>query len=497
MEQRNYYSNNSNSTDQSLNNSNQITTYAPYKVNDIFYNQNHKLAKNIESPKVIQNKINTQTDSNYSIYNQNKKILKNNSKSRSMNNSKQNINSFDSSFYSQKPIQTFELNINSYNNVINTNNNMNKINKINNIVNIDNKGSAIQLCFLATKKPKNKYKSTIIYQVGLEQTPLSFTYLAEKPNKLSENNKNIELNININNNGINNNNINNSFINNNSSFIENDNNLSISNSRKNELKIMQNPERKNNINIKPKPILQIMSNNSNKSNFSKKLSENNLLQVNGFSLEGSNNINNDMKNNFTYISKSASMIVGNNNNQDMSFISNSKETENLFDINNAIDNKNNIYSMSNGLSFSQQIENSNVSNVYSGYIMINKQLCFLAEKKIINNKDEITNINNISNISKTSAKKYIKFEYYDTQPVYFDIISEKNNNENNHGSKCYKIYRVEDLEFVVINNNKIKDNKEDNKSTNDNEDKSMEKEENKSFNNVTNNKKRRRRKKKK
>ena len=222
-------------------------------------------------------------------------------------------------------------------------------------------------------------------------------------------------------------------------------------------------------------------NNSNKSNFSKKISENNLLQVNAFSLEGNNlnnanNINNDIKNNFPFISKSASMIVGNNNNQDMSFISNSKETENLLDIN----------TINNGLSFSQQIENS---NIYNGFNIINKQMCFIAEKKIMED-----NLNNISNISKKSAKKYIKIEYYETQPVYFEIISDYENNNSNK----YKIFRVEEMNFILNKDNKdYKDYKDDNK-INENEDKSMEKEENKSFNNYNgNNKKKRRRKKKK
>ena len=442
MEQRNYLSNQSNSTEQSLslNNSTHIPLYTPYKVNDIYYNKNQKFSKIVENPKVIQNKINSQSNPNYSIYHQNKKIL--------------------------KSIQSFQLSLNCYNN------NIKKANKINNIVNIDNKASAIQLCFLAQKKPKKNYKSSVIYQIGPEQTPLSFTFFAEKQNKLSENNKNLELNIN--------NNINNNSFINNSSFIENYNNLS--NSRKNELKIMQNPERKNSNILKPKPVLQIMShNNSNKSNFSKKISENNLLQVNAFSLEGNNlnnanNINNDIKNNFPFISKSASMIVGNNNNQDMSFISNSKETENLLDIN----------TINNGLSFSQQIENS---NIYNGFNIINKQMCFIAEKKIMEDS-----LNNISNISKKSAKKYIKIEYYETQPVYFEIISDYENNNSNK----YKIFRVEEMNFILNKDNKeIKDYKDDNK-INENEDKSMEKEENKSFNNYNgNNKKKRRRKKKK
>ena len=443
----------SSSTDQSLNISNQNQNYSSYSGNNniYYYNNLQKNIKNIiNNPKVIQNKLIPQKESVYSIYQPNKKIMRNN---ESFNTRIKKEFNEDSSFYSQKPIQTFELNLNVNNN----------INKTSNIVNIDNQSSAFELFFMAKKKPKNNFKISAIYQIGLEQKPLSLTFLAEKKNKKAENNI-------INNNT--------SFISNrlmeNNSYVENEINIINNNAsnKKNELKIMQNPGRKSE--TKPKPVLQIMT-NSNKNNFSKKLSESNLPNINGFSLEDS------LKNNFGNISKSASMIV-NNNNQDISFISNSKETENFLEMNDNYNNKNNLL---------LGIENNN--NVYNGYIMINQQLCFIADKT-----DK--NINNISNTSfnnsmnKSNAKKYIKIEYYDSQPVTFEILSEFSLQENmkdiNYNYKVnkineiklcpYKMFRVEEMQF-------IKENKE-------NEEKNVDKEENnKSFNNK---KKRRRRKKK-
>ena len=221
--------------------------------------------------------------------------------------------------------------------------------------------------------------------------------------------------------------------------------------KKNELKIMQNPGRKSE--TKPKPILQIMS-SGNKSNFSKKLSENNLPHINGFSLEDNNNKDEALKNNFGCISKCASMIV-NNNNQDISFISNTKETENLLEIN---DNYNNY-------------------NANNEYIMMNQQLSFISEKNNKNNNN--INISYLSNKNNNSAKKFIKIEYYDSQPVTFEILSETENEENFNEIKLYpyKMFRVEEMQF-------IKENKE--------------KEENKYFNNYNgNNKKKKRRRKKK
>ena len=476
-------SNQSFSTDQSLNISNQKYPLKNNTNNNYYYdNINKNIKDRMNFPKINQNKYIPQRESNYSIFQGNKRMIKN---SESFNlDIKKQLNEEEASFYSQKPVQTFELNLNSNNNNI-TNN------KTNNIVNIDNQSSAFELFYIAKKKQKINFKITTIYQIGPEQKPLILTFLAEK--KKIENN----INNNINNNIINELNIQNtSFISNkqmeNNSFAENEINIMNNNlNKKNELKIMQNPGRKSE--NKPKPILQIMT-NSNKSNYPKKLSESNMPQVNGFSLEDNNNMNESLKNNFGNISKSASMIVNNNNNnQDISFISNLKETENLLEMNdNNYNNKNSNYGFLG-------LENN---NVYNGYIMINKQLSFIAEKKDNKNlnKNNISNISNNSknnSVIKTNAKKYIKIEYYDTQPVSFEILSDIyleenliNINNNLNINKIneiklfsYKMYRVEEMQF-------IKENKE-------NEDKKFDKEENINSNNNTTIKKKRRRRKKK
>ena len=482
MEQKNYISNQSISTEQSLNISNQNINNSVYnnKINKYYSNIPLNYIKN--NQKEIKNR-----ESVYSIYQQNKINIKNN---QYLNSKIANKFIEETSFYSQKPVKIYKLNLN-----INKNNN-----KLNNIINIDNKSSAFELSFLPKKNPKKDYKISTLYQIGPEQQPLSFAFLAEK---INNNNDNNNINIQSNNSIYDLNLKNSSFISNkqnenNSSFIENDINFTnnISN-RKNELKIMQNPGRKSD--IKPKPILQIMSSgNNNKNNISKKLSEsNNIPRVDGFSLEDNNN--ELLKNNFN-ISKSASMIVNNNNNnQDISFISNSKEAENLLEI-NSINNENSFNYNKNigqnkginignyqkeknlyGISFRNQIENN---NIYKKYIMVNEQLCFISDKV------NITNISNISNNSfsnKKSAKKYIKFEYYDTMPVYFDIISEIIPKENIK-LNSFKIKRVEEMNII---NNKENKNIEDSK---DYEEKSIDKENNKSFND---NKKKRKKKKKK
>ena len=236
-------SNQSASTDQSLNISNLNQNYSSYSGNNniYYYNNLQKNIKNIiNNPKVKQNKIIPQKESVYSIYQPNRKIMRNN---ESYNSGIKKEFNEDTSFYSQKPVQTFELNLNMNN----------TINNMNNIVNIDNQSSAFELFFMAKKKPKNNFKITAIYQIGLEQKPLSLTFLAEKKNKKTENN-------NINNNT--------SFISNkqmeNNSYVENEINIinnNISN-KKNELKIMQNPGRKSE--NKPKPVLQIMTNSNKK-----------------------------------------------------------------------------------------------------------------------------------------------------------------------------------------------------------------------------------------
>ena len=87
--------------------------------------------------------------------------------------------------------------------------------------------------------------------------------------------------------------------------------------------------------------------------------------------------------------------------------------------------------------------------------MTNEQLIFIAEKNNNNkNKNNISSISNNSlnnSLNKKSAKKYIKIEYYDTQPVFFDIISEINSEENIENEiklSSYKMYRVEEMEFI-------------------------------------------------
>ena len=487
IDQKNYMSNQSSSTEQSLNTSNQNLNNSLYnnKINGYYSNIPLNYIKN--NQKIIQNKLIPQKESVYYIYQQNQI---NNKYNQSFNSNITNKFAEGSSFYSQKPVKIFNLNLN-----INNNNN-----KLNNIVNIDNKSSAFELCFLSQKKPKQIYKTNVVYQIGPEQQPLSFAFLSEK-NKINNFNEN-KYNINIqNNNSINDLNIkNSSFISNkqieinNSSFVENETNYSSNMpNRKNELKIMQNPGRKSE--NKPKPVLQIMSSGNNKNNIIKKLSESNP-HVEGFSLEDNNN--DLLKNNFANISKSASIIV-NNTNQDMSFISNSKEAENLLEINTInIDNnfncnKNINYRFSgqnqgmNSEYYQNQLENN---NIYKSYIMINEQLCFISDKINKNNK---TNISINDSFNKKSAKKYVKFEYYDSMPVYFDILPEIDTKEKieikNKTINSYKMHRVEEMNFI---NNKENKNIEDSK---DYEEKSIDKEENKSFN--SSNKKKRKRKKKK
>ena len=79
--------------------------------------------------------------------------------------------------------------------------------------------------------------------------------------------------------------------------------------------------------------MQIISKKNN--NYNKKLQEKPLSQphINKFSLKNKRKDSNELKkNNFILISKAASGIYYNDK-QDLSFISNSKGTENLLDIN--------------------------------------------------------------------------------------------------------------------------------------------------------------------
>ena len=554
----------------------------------VLYYQSKQNNRNvIDSPKVIQNKNNNTSNSTiYSSYQQNKKILKNsipnnlnikiNKKNEIDNNnsfSNQNINlsinaqipaksyqinqnqlnqdvqksiqnyqisnnqlniikqsKEEFSPYSQKPLQTYENNINnkSYiNNNLNNNKNINNIKVIknsnmSNIVNIDNQSSAIELSFIA-KKPKKNYKISSIVQVGTNQTPIGFSFIAEKPNKYMNNNNLNESNgQNI------------SFIsskqidlNDLSQFPKQDMSLSVSKSNKN-LKIMthskiKNGQKDNNCNqSKPKPILQIVS----KNNSYNKILQENLLpqpQINGFSIVNNKNkdLNEITKNNFIYISKSGNEIF-NNYNQDLSFISNSRETENLFEINGInindykvnCSNSGNIsppkdkpfFSINNGLSSSQQSANNK-----NNYIMINNQFCYISSK--IRNKNN--NYEYIPNDLYCSIpKKRIKIEYYDAQPVSFNIISFIKREEelkkkyeiefkkiynkkefknciieqvNQIQFRPFKMFRAVEMEYIV--NNEVKN--EDKKELENDEDISE-----KSFNNYKGNKKRKKRRKK-
>ena len=146
--------------------------------------------------------------------------------------------------------------------------------------------------------------------------------------------------------------------------------------------------------------------------------------------------NKNKDNNFLFIQKNVNEIFNVNNNQDLSFISNSKETENLLEINgiNISDFKDykinysnlgdisplkdkQIFSLSNGLSSSQQSTNN---TKYSNYIMLNSQLCYLSQKP--NNFVKKKYYSYSQNKNCIMPKKRIEIEYYDIQPVTFQIM---------------------------------------------------------------------------
>ena len=539
----------------------------------VYYQSKQNNRNIIDNPKVIQNKNNSSNSTIYSSYQQNKQILKNiipnNLNNKNKNDYQLPIKSYeikqsqlnqdlsmsiqksfqsyqisnnqfnilqkskdDLSFCSQNPLQSYDktLNNKSFNDTsLNKSNNKNinnikviKNTNISNIVNIDNQSSAIELSFIA-KKPKKNYKISSIIQVGTNQTPIGFSFIAEKPNKYMNNNNNIL-------NESNGQNI--SFIsskqidlNDLNQFPKQEISLSVSKSNNN-LKIMTNNQinngQKNNCNqSKPKPILQIVSKNNN---YNKKLQDNLLPQhqINGFSIDNKNkDLNEIPKNNFIYNSKIGNEIF-NNYNQDLSFISNSKETENLFEINgiNINDYKVNyfnsgnisppkdkqLFNINNGLSSSQQSANNKNNN----YIMINNQFCYISS--IIRNKNlyEYTQ----QDLNCSLPKKRIKIEYYDIQPVSFNLISiikreeeikKKYENEfkNNYKKKKlnyiaervnqiqfrpYKVFRAVEIEYII--NCDVK--KEEKKELEIEQDEDILE---KSFNNKGNKKRKRRRKK--
>ena len=516
--------------------------------NAYYYRTNQNNKNVVENPKVIQNKIITQNNEVNSSYQQNKKMLRinnqNNNSFQAQNeellinkqipiknlqinsnyqtdkkqlnqdlsisnqkisaqrfqiNSNNQINCLQQSFEdvpfpSRKPSQSFELNVND----INKYNNSNK--KLSNIVNIDNQSSAIELCFIA-KKPKKKYKISSICQVGVNQTPIVLSFLAQKPKQninISTTNESSVQNLSfISSRQIDPNDI--------SSFSKNDTFLSVP-KPKNNLKIMthdqiKNDNEKSNIKSKPKPVLQIVSKDKNKYN---KILKQDLLsqsQISEFYIENNNknkDSNNEIiKNNYLFISKGINEIPNNNNNQDLSFISNIKETENLFEINgiNINDYKININNSGNVsppkdkntfsgnvLSSSQQSANNNRSNIYSNYIMINYQFYYLSSiQRVDEDKDKNYQKSGLNKYNCSFPKKKIKTEYYDIQPVSFQCISsnyleeeinivkrsEYKNCEIEHVNKIhfypFKIYRIVEIEYIVDKNEKKEEEKEEEK----------------------------------
>jgi len=533
-----------NNNENSMNNDN----YSQYR-NMYYYQKNQKTKNNAESPKVMSNKINIQNNISVKDKNNSPKIIYHNNEmdddsfqnqnNISPINKRTQVQSFqltrsinqNLSFSGQKPLnnfqqsfeemsfenqkQSFELNLNEQNYIENSTN-------MSNIVNIDNQSSAFELCFIAKKK-KKKYKTTTLFQAGDNQTALCFSFIAEKPNKYQSNKSN----------DIKSNGQNLSFISSKLADSNNDINQSKQDiflsvpKHKNSLKIMTdtNKNGKNNIlkKSKPKPVLQIVTNNKNK-----KLQDNSLSNINGFpSEDNKNNKNVIVKNNYVFISKTSPNEISNNNNQDLSFLSSMKEAENLLGINGINDNKiyssnsrnispqNNkqIFSIGNGMG--RQLSDSGKSNIiYNNYSIINRQFCYLSEVKE-EDKKYINNTPNPNNYC-SSAKKTIKFEYYENQPTFFQINPSLNYEEllkayekdlNNLNKReftdfvmervimvqfCpYKMFRVNEIEYI-FNQNESKNDDEDDKDFSKSEDLSE-----KIVDNNNKGKKRRKRRKKK
>ena len=143
----------------------------------------------------------------------------------------------------------------------------------------------------------------------------------------------------------------------------------------------------------------------------------------------------------------------NNYNQDSSFISNSKEFEmngiNLNDYKANYFNSGNIsppkdkqlFSNNNRLSSSQQSFNNKNNN----YLMINIQFCYISS--IIRNRNIYECIK--QDLNCRLPKKRIKIEYYDIQPLSFNLISFIKREEekkyeielkNKHYKKRIKLY---------------------------------------------------------
>ena len=529
------------------NNDNSINdNYSQYR-NMYYYQKNQKKKNNAESPKVMSNKINIQNNMSVKDKNNSPKIIYQNNEMDDDSFQNQNnispinkqtqVQSFqlirssnqNLSFSGQKPLnnfqqsfeemsfenqkQSFEINLNEQNYIENNTN-------MSNIVNIDNQSSAFELCFIAKKK-KKKYKTTTLFQAGDNQTALCFSFIAEKPNKHQSNKSN----------DIKSNGQNLSFIS--SKLADSNNDINQSKQEiflsvpkhKNSLKIMTDTSKNGKVNnikkSKPKPVLQIVTNNK-----SKKMQDNNLSNINGFTSEDyKNNKNEIVKNNYVFISKISPNEISNNNNQDLSFLSSTKEAENLLGINGININDNKIYSCNSrnispqnnkqifsiGNGMGRKLSDSGKSNIIYNYTMINKQFCYLSEVK-----EEDKKYNNVtpkpSNYC-SSAKKTIKFEYYENQPTTFQIIPSLNYEELLKAYEkdlnrkeyidfviervimlqfcSYKMFRVNEIEYI-FNQEESKNDDEDDKDFSKSEDLSE-----KIVDNNNKGKKRRKRRKKK
>jgi len=507
------------------NNENSINdNYSQYR-NMYYYQNNQKKKNNAESPKVMSNKINIQNNMSAKDKNNSPKIIYQNNEMDDDSFQNQNnispinkqaqVQSFqlirssnqNLSFSGQKPLnnfqqsfeemsfenqkQSFELNLNEQNYIENSTN-------MSNIVNIDNQSSAFELCFIAKKK-KKKYKTTALFQAGDNQTALCFSFIAEKPNKYQNNKSN----------DIKSNGQNLSFIS--SKLADSNNDINQSKQEiflsvpkhKNSLKIMTDTSKNGKVNnlkkSKPKPVLQIVTNNK-----SKKMQDNNLSNINGFTREDfKNNKNEIVKNNYVFISKTSPNEISNNNNQDLSFLSSTKEAENLLGINGININDNKIYSCNSrnispqnnkqvfsiGNGMGRKLSDSGKSNIiYNNYAMINNQFCYLSEVKE-EDKRYNTDTPKPSNYC-SSAKKTIKFEYYETQPTFFQIIPSLNYEEllkayeKDLNKKeidfimervimlqfcSYKMFRVNEIEYI-FNQEESKNDDEDDKDFSKSED---------------------------
>jgi len=507
------------------NNENSINdNYSQYR-KMYYYQNNQKKKNNAESPKVMSNKINIQNNMSAKDKNNSPKIIYQNNEMDDDSFQNQNnispinkqaqVQSFqlirssnqNLSFSGQKPLnnfqqsfeemsfenqkQSFELNLNEQNYIENSTN-------MSNIVNIDNQSSAFELCFIAKKK-KKKYKTTALFQAGDNQTALCFSFIAEKPNKYQNNKSN----------DIKSNGQNLSFIS--SKLADSNNDINQSKQEiflsvpkhKNSLKIMTDTSKNGKVNnlkkSKPKPVLQIVTNNK-----SKKMQDNNLSNINGFTREDFKNIKNEIvKNNYVFISKTSPNEISNNNNQDLSFLSSTKEAENLLGINGININDNKIYSCNSrnispqnnkqvfsiGNGMGRKLSDSGKSNIiYNNYAMINNQFCYLSEVKE-EDKRYNTDTPKPSNYC-SSAKKTIKFEYYETQPTFFQIIPSLNYEEllkayeKDLNKKeidfimervimlqfcSYKMFRVNEIEYI-FNQEESKNDDEDDKDFSKSED---------------------------